>query len=144
MAGTRKLTDADYHELLGLRTGLRRFLRWSAQRAASVGLTPSQHQLLLAVRGHAGPAEPTVGDVADYLLVRHNSAVGLVNRAVEARLVERVRDTDDQRVVRVRLTPAGARKLELLAAEHLEELRRVGLAFKNVSRGLGEEAHSRR
>ena len=54
-----RLTDADYEDLLTLRTGLRRFLRWSEQQAEEAGLTPAQHQLLLAVRGHtrsaAGP-----------------------------------------------------------------------------------------
>ena len=73
---TMRLRDADYEDLLSLRTGLRRFLRWSEQQAEAAGLTPAQHQLLLAVRGHADPRGPTVGEVADYLLLRHHSAVG--------------------------------------------------------------------
>ena len=53
-----RLRDADYEDLLALRTGLRRFLRWSEQQAEAAGLTPAQHQLLLAVRGHADHARP--------------------------------------------------------------------------------------
>ena len=77
-------TDEDYRRLLELRTGLRRFLRWSEQHAEAAGLTPAQHQLLLAIRGHDDPRGPTVGDVAGYLMLRHHSAVGLVDRAEKA------------------------------------------------------------
>ena len=69
-------TDEDYRRLLELRTGLRRFLRWSEQHAEAAGLTPAQHQLLLAIRGHRDPRGPTVGDVAGYLMLRPHSAVG--------------------------------------------------------------------
>ena len=97
-------SDDDYRRLLSLRTGLRRFLRWSERRAQAAGLTPTQHQLLLAVRGHADPRGPTVGDVADHLLLRHHSAVGLIDRAEAAGLVTRRPDADNQSVIRLHLT----------------------------------------
>ncbi len=131
-----RLTDADYEDLLSLRTGLRRFLRWSEQQAEVAGLTPAQHQLLLAVRGHADPLGPTVGEVADYLLLRHHSAVGLVDRADAAGLVTRVRDPHDHRVVRLQLTAAGRKRLEALSELHLEELRRLGRTLPSAWRGL--------
>jgi DNA-binding MarR family transcriptional regulator len=131
-----RLTDADYEDLLSLRTGLRRFLRWSEQQAEVAGLTPSQHQLLLAVRGHTDGRGPTVGEVADYLLLRHHSAVGLVDRAEQAGLVARIRDPADHRVVRLRLTPAGSKKLETLAELHREELQRLTLRLPSAWRGL--------
>jgi DNA-binding MarR family transcriptional regulator len=81
------LDTADFERLLQLRTGLRRFLRWSEAQARAAGVTPAQHQLLLAVRGHPDPDGPTIGEVADYLVLRHHSAVGLVDRAVTAGLV---------------------------------------------------------
>src|ERR1700747_2998504 len=102
-----RLTDADYEDLLMLRTGLRRFLRWSEQQAEEAGLTPAQHQLLLVVRGHADSRGPTIGEIADYLLLRHHSAVGLVDRADAAGLVTRTRDPEDHRVVRLQLTAVG-------------------------------------
>src|SRR5580698_1995664 len=122
---TMRLGDADYEDLLALRTGLRRFLRWSEQQAEDAGLTPAQHQLLLAIRGHPDPRGPTIGEVADYLLLRHHSTIGLVDRAEEAGLVTRTRDEHDQRAIRLGLTPGGAARLEALSALHLEELKRL-------------------
>lgn len=122
---TTQPTDDEYRRLLELRDGLRRFLRWSADRAAAAGLTANQHQLLLAVRGHAGQHPPTIGELAEHLLVRHHGVVQLVDRVEAAGLVVRARDDQDHRVVRVELTPTGESVLAGLAREHLEELRRA-------------------
>jgi DNA-binding MarR family transcriptional regulator len=131
-----RLTDADYEDLLTLRTGLRRFLRWSEQQSEEAGLTPAQHQLLLAVRGHSDRRGPTIGEVADYLLLRHHSAVGLIDRADAAGLVERVRDAEDHRLVRLQLTAAGTERLEALSAQHFDELQRMARKLPSVWRGL--------
>jgi len=128
----RQLTDAEYQRLLELRTGLRHFLRWSEEQAAAAGLTAAQHQLLLAVRGHSHPAGPTIGDVAGALLLRHHSAVGLVDRAVKAGLITRQEDADDRRVVRLTLTSLGADILTLLSATHLEELERLAPKMREL------------
>jgi DNA-binding MarR family transcriptional regulator len=119
---THAPSDDDYRRLLGFRTGLRRFMRWSERQAQAAGLTPRQHQLLLAVRGHTDPRGPTVGDVANHLLLRHNSAVELIDRAETAGLVNRRPDADNQSVMRLHLTDKGARQLEALSELHLEEL----------------------
>ncbi|CAN5137545.1 hypothetical protein BH20ACT9_BH20ACT9_06420 [soil metagenome] len=119
------LDDAQYATLLSFRRALRRFERRSERRAAEAGLTAAQHQLLLAVRGLADPRGPTVGDVADALFVRHHSAVELIDRAATAGLVERRRDADDGRVVRLALTAQGRDRLAALTAVHVEELRRL-------------------
>jgi DNA-binding MarR family transcriptional regulator len=116
------LDEDDYRRLLELRTGLRRFLRWSEQAAREAGLTPAQHQLLLAVRGHPDPRGPTVGDIAEHLLLRHHSAVGLIDRAQAAGLVARGPDAENSSAVRLRLTERGARQLEALSELHVEEL----------------------
>ena len=131
-----RLRDADYEDLLALRTGLRRFLRWSEQRAEAAGLTPAQHQLLLVIRGHPDRRGPTVGEVADYLLLRHHSAVGLVDRADAAGLVIRARDPEDHRIVRLQLTPAGNKRLEAMSETHLEELDRLARTVPRTWRGL--------
>jgi uncharacterized protein YeaO (DUF488 family)/DNA-binding MarR family transcriptional regulator len=137
------LPEEAYARLLALRTGLRHFERWSARQAEAAGLTPVQHQLLLAIRGHAGAAAPTVGELADYLLLRHHSTVGLVDRAEAAGLVYRERDTEDHRVVRLHLTPEGAERLEALSALHLEELDRLAMALPAAWKGLApvQRAH---
>jgi DNA-binding MarR family transcriptional regulator len=125
------LSDSDYQRLLAFRDGLRRFLHWSEQRALEAGATPAQYQLLLAVRGHPGGA-PTIGDVADHLLLRHHSVVGLIDRAERAGLVTRQVDPEDHRVVRLGLTKSGARLLATLAASHLQELKRLGPVFAQL------------
>jgi DNA-binding MarR family transcriptional regulator len=134
------LGDADYQRLLEFRDGLRRFLRWSEEQAADVGLTPAHHQLLLAVRGHPGPQAPTVGDVAEHLLLRRHSAVGLINRAEAAGLLTRTSDPEDQRLVRLSLTRLGARRLEQLSAQHIEELRRMAPSLRPMWAGLDVDA----
>ncbi len=122
----RQLSSEDYENLLAFRTGLRRFLHWSETQARAAGLTPAQHQLMLAVKGHPGAQGPTIGDLAGYLMLRHHSAVELVDRAEAAGLVERWGDDDDGRVTRVRLTDEGEARLASLAQATLDELR--GLA----------------
>jgi DNA-binding MarR family transcriptional regulator len=135
------LTGENYARLLQFRTGLRRFERWSEQQAAAAGLTSAQHQLLLAVRGHDDPRGPTVGDVSEYLLLRHHSVVELVDRAVAAGLVRRRPDPDDRRVVRVRATPHGNAVLRRLTRAHLAELARLAPALEALWAGLEPTSH---
>ncbi|HEX2902463.1 MAG TPA: MarR family winged helix-turn-helix transcriptional regulator [Jatrophihabitans sp.] len=133
----RAVSDVDYARLLTVRTGLRRFERWSAEQAAAAGLTPSQHQLLLAVRGHQDPAGPTIRDISDYLLIRPHSAVELVDRTEQAGLVRRRRDQQDHRVVRLRTTARAEEILADLANAHLEELARLVPLFHGLLDELG-------
>jgi DNA-binding MarR family transcriptional regulator len=115
----------DYRALLVFRTAMRRFNRWSEQQAEAAGLTHAQHQLLLAIKGHGDPRGPTIGDVADYLLLRHHSVVELVNRAQSADFVVRRKDASDGRMVRLRLTDQGEKAIEMLTQLHLDELRQL-------------------
>jgi DNA-binding MarR family transcriptional regulator len=121
----KRITQSDYEQLLAFRTGLRSFLHWSGLQAEQAGLTPAQHQMLLAIRGFAGSSSPSVGDLAEALLLRHHSVVGLIDRAVQAGLVARHRDETDGRIVRVTLTNQGAERLSALSEIHLDEIRRL-------------------
>ena len=125
MAVTRTPTERDYQHLLRFRTELRRFLRWSEEQAEAEGLTPAQHQLLLAVRGSSDPQGATIKEVADALFLRHHTATELVDRAEAAGLLRRARDDEDHRVVRLHITRAGAAKLTRLSRQHLDELQRL-------------------
>jgi len=133
---SQPVTDRDYQRLLEFRTGLRRFLRWSADRAREAGITPSQHQLLLAVRGHPDPLGPTIATVADYLQLRHNSAVELIDRGERDGLVERRADPEDARTVRIRLTVEGTNRLDDLSQQHIEELGRLLPRMADLWTGL--------
>ena len=127
------LSAADYAHLLEFRTALRAFERWSQRQAERAGLTPAQHQLLLAVKGHGERRGPTVREVAAYLTVRHHSAVGLIDRAESAGMVARARDPDDARVVRVTLTETGESRIAQLSELHLVELSRLAPLLRELS-----------
>jgi DNA-binding MarR family transcriptional regulator len=131
------LQHEDYRELLAFRTALRRFLHWSETQAQAHGLTAAQHQLLLAIAGAHDHRGPTVGDVAASLLLKHHSAVGLVDRAETARLLKRRPDPDDHRVVRLELTALGRRRLESLTEVHVEELRELEPALSGLLKASG-------
>ena len=135
----RTLTNREFRNLLEFRTSLRRFNRWSEAQAARVGLTHAQHQLLLVVKGHPDERGPTIGDVAEHLLLRHHSAVELANRVAQLGLVERVRDADDGRVVRLRLTPEGETRIAELTELHIAELARLAPALQHLTSGLAED-----
>jgi DNA-binding MarR family transcriptional regulator len=118
------LSLAEYRSLAQFRRSLRLFLRFSEEAAREAGLTPAQHQLLLAVKGHAGEEPPSIGDLAESLQLRHHSTVELIDRAQTAGLVERRTDPNDQRRHLVILTKPGARVLARLSWLHRTELRR--------------------
>jgi DNA-binding MarR family transcriptional regulator len=128
--------QADFEHLLELRTGLRRFLRWSEQQAKAAGLTPAKHQLLLAIRGHPDSAGPTISEIADYLVLRHHSAVELIDRAANDGLIKRTPDATRKSVVRVTLTQAGLDKLDALAEAHLQEIAHLAPTMRTLWRAV--------
>lgn len=112
----------EYRLLAGFRHALRVFLRFSEEAARTAGLTPAQHQLLLAVAGHDGA--PSLSDVAEHLQLRLHSAGELVGRAVDNDLVRRRVDPADHRRVLLELTDRGEQLLAALTEQHRDELRR--------------------
>jgi DNA-binding MarR family transcriptional regulator len=126
------LTDGEFEQLLALRTGLRRFLHWSEEQAKAAGITPAQHQLLLAVRGHPGENSPTIGELAGYLLLRPHSASELIDRAVTAGLITRNTDAINASVVRIALSPLGSERLRELSQAHLQELAELGPTMRTL------------
>lgn len=117
-----KLTKADYEALAAFRRAFRAFVSFSEQAARAAGLTPRQHQALLAIKGALGRPTLTVGEIAAALLVRPHSAVELVDRLAELGLVEREGHPEDRRRVAVGLTPRAERMLRDLSAAHFREL----------------------
>ncbi|HEX4506345.1 MAG TPA: MarR family transcriptional regulator [Alphaproteobacteria bacterium] len=120
---TRRVATKDYVALAAFRRELRRFLAFSEEAARSSGLTAQQHQAILAIKGHAGAGPMTVGELADHLMIRHHSAVELVDRLVKADLALRMDQADDRRRVGLVLTPKASGVLAELSAIHLEELK---------------------
>ena len=122
-ASDRELTDRDYQALARFRAGLRRFLAFSEAAARTEGITPAQHQLLLAIRGHPGEGDPSISDLADALQRERHSVVGLVDRAEQHGLVASVDDELDHRRRLVALTARGTQIIEHLSVRHRAELR---------------------
>jgi len=121
-----RLTKGDYQALAGFRHALRQFLAFSEDAAAKAGLTAVQHQALLAIKGmpQGAKAQVSVGDLAEWLGVRHHSCVGLVDRLEALGLIRKRADPKDKRRVFLQLTARAERKLAALSAVHRHELRR--------------------
>ncbi|HEX3302690.1 MAG TPA: MarR family transcriptional regulator, partial [Thermomicrobiales bacterium] len=134
----KPLTDQDFQALAAFRAALRQFVRFSEEAAREAGLTPQQHQALVAIRGHIGNEPPTVGELAEALQVKHHSAVGLVDRIVQRGFARREPSTVDNRRVHVVITPAGDEILRSLTSAHREEHRQLA----DVLRRLTEEYES--
>jgi DNA-binding MarR family transcriptional regulator len=135
-AGRAAPSQVDYEALARFRYQLRLFLAFSEMAAQKAGLSPQQHQALLAIKGFAGPAPGSVGDLARFLLIKHHTAVELVDRMAKLGLLSRVVDAEDHRRVLVQLTKKGERKLQALSRVHIEELRSVTPALGKILRSL--------
>jgi DNA-binding MarR family transcriptional regulator len=123
---------AQYEVLAAFRARLREFLAFSDSVSARAGITQQQYQALLALRAHA-PARPlSIRGLAALLLIKHHSAVGMVDRLEKQGLVRREASFSDRRVVAVRLTAHGARTIDKLSAVHRGELRRIAPAFRRI------------
>ena len=120
------ISKQEYEALAAFRYALRQFLHFSEEAAKTAGLTPQQHQALLAIKGFPNRERVTVAELAERLQIRHHSAVGLVDRLVSKKLVMREIDLLDRRQVQVTLTSRGSDLLESLSAAHREELSRIG------------------
>jgi DNA-binding MarR family transcriptional regulator len=125
-----KLATRDYAQLASFRHALRGFLRFSEAAAAQEGLSSQHYQAMLILRGWPDGQPVSINDLAQQLLIKHNSAVGLVDRLVDQGLVVRERSTVDRRKAELRLSPRGRQVLGKLAEMHRGELRRIGPIMK--------------
>jgi DNA-binding MarR family transcriptional regulator len=121
------LADADYRALAEFRFQLRTFLAFASNAAEQAGLAPQQHQALLVIKGYPADDEPTIGYLAERLLIRHHSAVGLVDRLGKAGFLKRNIGKEDRRKVTLALTAKGEAVLAKLATASRGELRRLAL-----------------
>jgi DNA-binding MarR family transcriptional regulator len=108
------ITTSDYVAVAEFRAGLRQFLRRSERIARQAGLTPQRYLLLLMIKGAIdGSEQSTVTELARRLQLAQSTVTELVRRAEETGLLEREQSHTDARVVHLRLTPEGSRRLEL-------------------------------
>lgn len=130
-----KSAEQRLNELAEFRFRMRKFLSFSESRSEIAGITAQQYQLMQVVAS-GGSSEHSISSLAERLLLRHNSAVELVDRAEKAGLVVRVGDVQDQRKSLVRLTEAGQALLLRLVDEHMEYLESSGGEMLDALRPL--------
>jgi DNA-binding MarR family transcriptional regulator len=124
--------------LARFRRSIREFLSFSASAARDNGLTPQQHQAILAIRGLSADGDMSVGNLAGQLMVQHHSAVELVDRLEQAGLISRVGAAEDRRKVNICLTPKAHKLLERLSLVHLTELRRRAPELAKILRDVSD------
>lgn len=117
--------DEEFRRLADFRVLLRQFQFFSEQAAQALGLTSLQYQTLLAIKAHEDLGPVTMTTLSHVLIIKHNSAVGLIDRIEQLGLVIRRHPENDRRSVVVELTPRGKRIVGRLAAQHRLELKRV-------------------
>jgi DNA-binding MarR family transcriptional regulator len=130
------LGTVDYKALAQFRFQLRKFLSFSEAAAHRAGLTPQQHQALLAIKGFSSTKPVSVGDLAEFLLVRHHTAVELVDRITRLGLLKRIVDNGDSRRMLVKLTRKGEQKLLTLSKIHFDELRAASPRLTRILRSF--------
>jgi DNA-binding MarR family transcriptional regulator len=135
--GPKQLSKTQYETLAAFRYALRQFLRFSEEEAQGAGITPQQHQALLAIKGFPERDRVTVSELAERLQLRHHSAVGLIDRLVEEKLVLRMPSDTDRRQVLIRLTPRGEKVLGKLSFAHSKQLKQMGPELRLLLARLG-------
>lgn len=121
----KPIRTVDYRRLAAFRHALRQFLAFSEAAARSAGITPQQHQALLAIKAAPSATGVTVGYLAGQLLLQPHSAAELVDRMVTCGLLRREEAADDRRRVVLSLTSAAEKALRALSAAHIRELRSI-------------------
>jgi DNA-binding MarR family transcriptional regulator len=131
MAPSRSLNQSDYQRLAEFRYHLRAFLKFSEHAAAQTGLSPQQHQALLAIKGTAA-GHITIGVLAERLGIRHNTAVELIDRLIANGLAERQQNPEDRREVFIDLTNRAERMLAKLSLAHRNELSKLAPLLRGL------------
>lgn len=138
------VTKANYEALAEFRYALRKFLAFSEEAASTVGLTPQQHQALLAIKGAEGADWLSVSQIADRLFVRHHTAVELVDRLAGVGMVAREPDPSDGRRIRVAVTKDGEAVLRELSAIHIEELKNIRPTLRKLLKQFAAQPQTTR
>jgi DNA-binding MarR family transcriptional regulator len=123
-AATTTLSQADYESLAAFRYELRHFLQFSEQAAKVLGLTPQQHQALLAIR--AAPEQTmSIGDLGEQLFIQPHSASELVDRLVALDLLSKQSAEQDRRRSVLALTSSATSILAQMSTVHRAEVIRI-------------------
>lgn len=137
-----RLSADELRWMAAFRMLLRQFQSFSEQAAAVLGLTSVQYQALLAIESRQGDTPLTVKALAQLLLIKHNSAVGLVDRIEQLGFAARRPCESDRRSVVVELTPRGRLAMNRIAAAHHRELQGIAPVMGRYLRHFAHAAAS--
>jgi DNA-binding MarR family transcriptional regulator len=139
-------TSVDWSKLADLaefRYQIRRFISFSETVCERAGISAQQYQLLQVVATVPEGQESSISYIAERMVVRHNTAVELVDRAEKSGLVQRVSDPGDHRRSLVETTARGNELLALLVPLHLAEMRTEnGDLLRSLEKLIGSKASS--
>ena len=130
------MDQPDFETLAAFRNSLRRFLKFSEASAEAAGVSSQSYQALLAIKGLDGGRKMTIGELAQVLLIRHNSAVGLADRLVAQGYLKRQLDPHDRRRVFLLLTPSGESLVTSIATRNLAKLIELRGDLESVLKSL--------
>src|SRR5215510_7581857 len=99
----KRITPSEYQAMAELRYRIRLFLREGDAAARSAGLEPQQYLMLLAIRSLPEGSPAKIQSLADSLLIKHHSAVELIDRLEKNGYVRRSRGREDRREVLISL-----------------------------------------
>ena len=132
------MTSTNRQEVMNVaafRAALRSFLRESELAARGSGLTPQRYLLLLMVKGAPdGSERATVTDLVDRLGLAQSTVTELVRRAEDIGLLEREASDVDGRVMHLRLSAEGERRLAEAFTRLDVERGRLREAFAELER----------
>lgn len=129
----------DYAALADFRATLKKFLQFSTEAAREAGLSPSQHQALLAIKSASTGELLSIGQLAERLQVRHHSAVGLVDRLAAKQLVKRSPDRIDRRKINLKLTARGEKLIAYVSTAHQAELKTISPQLRALLETIAEK-----
>jgi DNA-binding MarR family transcriptional regulator len=117
--------DPDYELVLSIKAAARELDRLANEAMRPLGITAPQADALHVI-GQAGPL--SLKELGDLLIAEAGHPSRLVDRLVEAGLVERAPAPDDRRRVVLSLTPAG-RKMDEKVVRARRQIHEVGRAL---------------
>jgi len=132
------LTKKEFESLADFRLALRKFLRFAESSAEVSGISSQTYQALLAVRGFPSRDQVTIGELAEALMIKHNSAVGLADRLQAQGLVTRGVSPVDRRCVFLSLTLLGERLVEDVATRNRRKLIELKDDFEKLLENIAE------
>jgi MarR family transcriptional regulator, 2-MHQ and catechol-resistance regulon repressor len=103
-----------------------RFEQLSSNHVRTLGLTPSQFDIIATLGNTPGM---TFKELGEKTLITKGTLTGIVDRLEDKGLVKRVEQVEDRRCTIVKLTPRGEREFERVFWPHLRHCRQAFAAY---------------